>query len=45
MLGGEGLRDVGLIGVPLLAVGVLGLAVPAPLAEALRQAAAVLGGA
>jgi hydrogenase-4 component F len=44
-LGREGMLDVGLIGVPLRAIGVLGLAVPAPLAEALRQAAAVLGGA
>jgi hydrogenase-4 component F len=40
----EGALGVGLIGVPLLAVCMLGLMVPAPLAEALRQAAAVLGG-
>ena len=33
-----------LVGVPLLAVAGLGLGMPAPLAEALRQATAVLGG-
>jgi hydrogenase-4 component F len=34
-----------LVGVPLLAVAGLGLVMPAPLAEALRQATAMLGGA
>ncbi|HEY3063006.1 MAG TPA: hydrogenase 4 subunit F [Chloroflexota bacterium] len=42
---GEGLLSFCLVGLPLVAVGLLGVVVPAPLAEALRQAATVLAGA
>jgi hydrogenase-4 component F len=40
----EGPLGIALIGVPLLAVASLGLVVPAPLGEAIRQATAVLEG-
>src|SRR5258708_4821746 len=41
---GEQPLSIALVGVPLFVVAALGFFVPAPLAEALRQATAVLGG-
>ena len=41
---GEQPIGIALVGIPLLVVAGLGLVVPAPLGEALRQATAVLGG-